>query len=92
MNETGDLRLGSGKTDNLSLRGRERRKEKGEQAGGRRGNKQRSDLELDNSKFGVDSSIRYGCCQVLVCSMGAVWGERTLCFLRIRKLLRNKMG
>ncbi len=56
------------------------------------GNKQRSDLELDNSKFGVDSSIRYGCCQVLVCSMGAAWGERTVCFLRIKKLLGNKMG
>lgn len=81
------MRLGSGKTDNLSLRGRERRKEKGEQEGG--GNKQRSDLELDNSKFGVDSSIRYGCCQVLVCGMEAAWGERTVCFLRISKAIEK---
>lgn len=45
MYETGDLglvwmseqlRLGCRKTDNLSPRGREKRKEKGEQAGGRR--------------------------------------------------------
>lgn len=31
------MRLGSGKTDNLSLRGRERRKEKGEEEGGKEG-------------------------------------------------------
>lgn len=29
------------------------------------GDKRRSDLEVDNSKFGVDSSIHYGSCQDL---------------------------
>ncbi len=31
------MRLGRGKTDNLSLRGRERRKEKGQEGGGKDG-------------------------------------------------------
>lgn len=98
MYETGDLGLvwmseqldfGSRKTDNLSMRGREKRKEKGEQAGGRwegGGNKQRSDLEPDNSKFGLDSSIRYGSCQVLVWELRGEEENGMISHEQIRKL------
>ncbi len=42
------------------------------------GNKQRSDLELDNSKFGVDSSIRYGVVRFW-CVVWELRGEKEQC-------------
>lgn len=72
VQETGELGLGclSEKTGNLlrerreNRRGGEREREEGW------GDKRRSDLEVDNSKFGVNSSIHYGSCQDLVSSLG----------------------
>lgn len=67
----GSVRL-SEQTGNL-LREREnsRGRERGAEGEERWGDKRRSDLEVDNSKFGVDSSIHYGSCQDSVRSLGA---------------------